>query len=39
MTMGDDPVPLPAGEVLLSSVAPDAGMLPPDAAARVLAES
>jgi alpha-glucosidase len=38
VAMGDDPVPLPAGDVLLASAAPAAGSLPPDAAAWVLAD-
>ena len=38
MAMGDEPVPLPVGEVLLSSAAPLAGTLPPDAAAWVLGD-
>jgi alpha-glucosidase len=38
VAMGDDPVPLPAGDVLLASAAPAAGTLPPDAAAWVLAD-
>jgi alpha-glucosidase len=38
VAMGDAPVPLPAGDVLLASAAPAAGSLPPDAAAWVLAD-
>jgi alpha-glucosidase len=37
LAMGDDSVPLPAGEVLLASAPPEAGHLPADAAAWVLA--
>ena len=38
VAMGDEPVPLPAGEVLLASATPVASTLPPDAAAWVLAD-
>jgi alpha-glucosidase len=38
LAMGEDAVALPAGEVLLASAAPDAGALPPDAGAWVLAD-
>jgi alpha-glucosidase len=38
VAMGDEPVSLPVGEVLLSSAAPVASTLPPDAAAWVVAD-
>jgi alpha-glucosidase len=38
VAMGDGPVPLPAGDVLLASAPLDGGRLPPDAAAWVLSE-